>query len=154
MVTLFKFKYAHCSKPVGDSGRAGQAVQRQSGQLDTVNRQLESRMKQFRLTILVIFLAFTLSVTCESRGKKTHPGCIIWWFLPGCPLAKLFGPDPFNFYPWDKLCDKYTAFDDTKFCKNLPRELMSLDESMKGYYRESILTDEEAMLPRINDHNI
>ena len=54
--------------------------------------------------------------TMTKCGKNLYL-VIPRWFLPGCPLASLFGPDPLNFYPWDKFCVNYTAFDDTKFCK-------------------------------------
>jgi len=77
-------------------------------------------MEQFRLLIFVILLASPASVICNpTEERQTHPGCIIWWFLPGCPLASFFGPDPLNFYPWEKFCVNYTAFDDTEFCKKV-----------------------------------
>ena len=59
-----------------------------------------------------------LNIKLFLRGKNSYL-VIPRWFLPGCPLASFFGPDPFNFYPWDKFCVNYTAFDDTKFCKKV-----------------------------------
>ena len=44
------------------------------------------------------------------------------WFLPGCPLAYVFGPDPLRFYPWNKFCGEYSAFDNTEFCPKKSRE--------------------------------
>ena len=53
------------------------------------------------------------------------------WFLPGCPLAKLFGPDPFNIYPWDKFCGRYTDFDDSPFCKEKARDITSMEKETR-----------------------
>jgi hypothetical protein len=37
-----------------------------------------------------------------------HPGCVVWWFLEGCPLANWWGKaDPFGIYPWDIFCAEY-----------------------------------------------
>ena len=53
-------------------------------------------------------------------------GCLVWWFAPNCPLARMFGVDPFRIYPWDKFCKVYSDFEDAEVCKavedeNLPR---------------------------------
>ena len=76
--------------------------------------------------ILLIFLLCSLNV--QAAKKKTHPGCAIWWFFPGCPLAKLFGPDPFNIYPWKKFCKKYSSIETSAFCdKEKEKEVVDLD---------------------------
>lgn len=72
-----------------------------------------------RKTVLLLLLAINLAVvdprTIQSR-KKEHPGCLVWWFLPDCPLGRIFGGDPFGIYPWKKFCKEYTAFENTEFC--------------------------------------
>ena len=35
---------------------------------------------------------------------QDHPGCFHFYFLPDCPMSALFGVDPFQQYPWEKLC--------------------------------------------------
>ena len=42
----------------------------------------------------------------------------IWWFFPGCHLAKLFGADPFNIYPWEKFCKRYSSIETHKLCQD------------------------------------
>ena len=39
----------------------------------------------------------------QEQLFPNHPGCMHFWFLPGCPLG-FFGTDPFQRYPWEKLC--------------------------------------------------
>jgi hypothetical protein len=50
---------------------------------------------------------------------------LVWWFAPKCPLANVFGVDPFKIYPWDKLCKIYSDFETEEVCKpyvdNLPK---------------------------------
>merc|ERR1712173_267489 len=52
-----------------------------------------------------------------NNRRRSHPGCLIWWFLPGCPLGDAFGADPFGIYPWQKFCRKYTDLEDHDLCK-------------------------------------
>ena len=54
----------------------------------------------------------------KETGAARHPGCMIWWFIHGCPLAKVFGTDPFGLYPWEKFCKRYPeAFGGIEECK-------------------------------------
>ena len=76
--------------------------------------QSQTKCKMERKHILLILLICSLNV--EGVRKKKHPGCAIWWFFPGCPLAKIFGPDPFNIYPWKKFCKKYSSIETSDFC--------------------------------------
>lgn len=78
-------------------------------------------MEHIRILFFAVLLTSPAFMT-ESRPKKAHPGCIVWWFLPGCPLAYVFGPDPLRFYPWNKFCGEYSAFDNTEFCSKKSRE--------------------------------
>ena len=39
-----------------------------------------------------------------NYDAPSHPGCSLFWFLPGCPLASVFGVDPQGTYPWETLC--------------------------------------------------
>ena len=48
---------------------------------------------------------------------KIFLGCLIWWFAPKCPLAEIFGADPFRIYPWGKFCKIYSDFEGTDVCK-------------------------------------
>ena len=72
--------------------------------------------------LLILILLVAAFANRDVEAKKKHPGCLIWWFLPGCPLGKIFGTDPFGIYPWDKFCSQYEAFDDTEFCKDKEEE--------------------------------
>ena len=45
-------------------------------------------------------------------------GCLVWWFAPKCPLAKVFGVDPLKIYPWGKFCKIYSAFQDAEVCQD------------------------------------
>ncbi len=48
-----------------------------------------------------------------------HPGCGILWFLKGCPLAKIFGVDPFDMYNWNILCPRYSDLKDLPQCTKI-----------------------------------
>ena len=53
----------------------------------------------------------------DAKATVPHPGCTVWWFIHGCPLARVFGVDPFHLYPWEKFCRKYpAAFGDIPEC--------------------------------------
>ena len=52
-----------------------------------------------------------------ERALKKHPGCIIWWFLPGCVLGDRIAVDPFGIYPWEKFCRRYSDLQKHKNCK-------------------------------------
>ena len=52
-----------------------------------------------------------------ERALKKHPGCIIWWFLPGCVLGDRIAVDPFGIYPWEKFCRKYSDLQKHKNCE-------------------------------------
>ena len=52
-----------------------------------------------------------------TKAPKKHPGCIIWWFLPGCFLGDRFGVDPFGIYPWKKFCRRYSDLQKHEKCK-------------------------------------
>ena len=52
-----------------------------------------------------------------ERALKKHPGCIIWWFLPGCVLGDRIAVDPFGIYPWEKFCRKYSDLQKHENCK-------------------------------------
>lgn len=76
------------------------------------------------MKVLAITLAISIAISealaatsLRTLSTKEHPGCLVWWFLPDCPLGKIFGADPFGIYPWEKFCERYTAFDETEFCK-------------------------------------
>jgi len=53
----------------------------------------------------------------DGRALKKHPGCLIWWFLPGCPLGDRMSVDPFGIYPWKKFCKKYSDLQKHEACK-------------------------------------
>lgn len=75
--------------------------------------------------------------------KKNHPGCLVWWFAPGCPLANVFGADPFHIYPWEKFCVKYSDFKDTKFCENV-----EVQEELDEKEEENMKKEESNRNPR------
>ena len=70
-------------------------------------------MRQLVMLLLISGAAFA----APPVKRAEHPGCMVWWFLPDCPLGKIFGADPLGIYPWEKFCKRYTAFDKTEFCK-------------------------------------
>ena len=53
----------------------------------------------------------------SERALKKHPGCIIWWFLPGCVLGDRIAVDPFGIYPWKKFCRKYSDLQKHEICE-------------------------------------
>jgi len=67
--------------------------------------------------LLMVLFASSYASPIQAR-KKDHPGCAIWWFFPGCPLAKLFGADPFNIYPWEKFCKRYSSIETHEVCQD------------------------------------
>uniref|UniRef100_A0A0K2SZW3 BPTI/Kunitz inhibitor domain-containing protein n=1 Tax=Lepeophtheirus salmonis TaxID=72036 RepID=A0A0K2SZW3_LEPSM len=66
-----------------------------------------------------LLLRITLSIILVSNtiAKEKHPGCMVWWFVPGCPLEKIFGTDPFGIYPWKKFCIEYSDFESIPKCE-------------------------------------
>ncbi len=72
------------------------------------------------------------------------------WFLPQCPLARIFGPDPFGIYPWKRFCKRFSAFDNTDFCLKYK---VSQEEADKQSLVPRIDSDDEAekMAARIMD---
>lgn len=104
------------------------------------------KMGNFRLLFFAVLLTSSAFMT-ESRAKKTHPGCIVWWFLPGCPFAYVFGPDPLRFYPWNKFCVEYSAFDNTEFCPNKSLETGTTKEEQG--IKDVEEDEEETRQPRI-----
>ncbi len=62
------------------------------------------------LALLPLTSAFFLPVNPGSsveaspgrNSDPAHPGCSVWWFVPGCPLGNLFGTDPFRL-DWNVL---------------------------------------------------
>lgn len=85
-------------------------------------------LKMARLCVLVVVTAIVLAglddgvrarstAAKKSRARPEHPGCLIWWFLEGCPLGRIFGVDPFGIYPWRKFCRRYPAFTELDQCK-------------------------------------
>ena len=62
-----------------------------------------------------------------TRAPKKHPGCLIWWFLPGCILGDRIGVDPFGIYPWEKFCRKYSDLQTHKKCEDILKEQTEKD---------------------------
>jgi hypothetical protein len=71
-------------------------------------------------SIVKIFLLIGIVGLTASNPELKHPGCWVWWFVPDCPLANLFGVDPFHIYPWKKFCKIYSDFANTKVCEKYP----------------------------------
>ena len=63
-----------------------------------------------------------------GRALKKHPGCIIWWFLPGCVLGDRIAVDPFGIYPWKKFCRKYSDLQAHDNCKGKVPRIRESDE--------------------------
>jgi hypothetical protein len=93
-----------------------------------------------------LLLFALLATTVLSSGNATiekkqhHPGCLIWWFLPDCPLGIMFGGDPFGIYPWAKFCKRYTAFDE--FCQSntdVMKRVRETNENGVGVHSISII---------------
>ena len=64
----------------------------------------------------------------SGRALKKHPGCIIWWFLPGCVLGDRIAVDPFGIYPWKKFCRKYSDLQTHDKCKGKVPQIKENDE--------------------------
>ena len=63
-----------------------------------------------------------------ERALKKHPGCIIWWFLPGCVLGDRIAVDPFGIYPWEKFCRKYSDLQKHENCEGKFPQIRINDE--------------------------
>lgn len=96
--------------------------------------QLITNFKSGKMKIAIL-LALLVTLTsgkpskeeAKTIKKREHPGCFIWWFLPGCYLGERVGVDPFNIYPWEKFCAKYTKLADHKKCE-MYREVEEVQE--------------------------
>ena len=66
--------------------------------------------------------------TSTERALKKHPGCIIWWFLPGCVLGDRIAVDPFGIYPWEKFCRKYSDLQKHENCEGKIPQIRIYDE--------------------------
>merc|ERR1712130_882866 len=75
-------------------------------------------MNSIHIILSFLFTSVSAIPTWEGRAETLdHPGCAILWFLPDCPLTRVMGVDPFNIYPWDKLCREYSALAKHQVCK-------------------------------------
>ena len=76
--------------------------------------------------------------TLPVEAEESHPGCAILWFLPDCPLSHFLGVDPFNIYPWDKLCKDYSGPSMKNYCKS--RDTEDEDENNERNAKKSSRT--------------
>ena len=57
------------------------------------DRQLSVNQGQDRMFVCIVLLVVLGGITTSghpaqpSRDTSGHPGCLLYWFLPGCPLA-------------------------------------------------------------------
>ena len=84
--------------------------------------------KSVFLCIVILAISISNAKTLYTRSESTetdsvgrtlrkHPGCFIWWFLPGCILGDRVAVDPFGIYPWKKFCRKYSDLQKHKRCQ-------------------------------------
>ena len=90
----------------------------------TPPRNLEKRSKRF-----------------ATKAPKKHPGCVIWWFLPGCFLGDRFGVDPFGIYPWKKFCRRYSDLQKHEKCKLFLKIERDLDSEIDDMIKKEISSD-------------
>ena len=87
----------------------------------------------------IFFLGMVIIATDASpiqARKKDHPGCAIWWFFPECPLARLFGADPFKIYPWKKFCKVYSSIEDHEVCRDFrPKAISTIEVTEENQSR-------------------
>ena len=76
-----------------------------------------------------------------TKAPKKHPGCIIWWFLPGCFLGDRFGVDPFGIYPWKKFCRRYSDLQKHETCKHFLEIERDLDREIDATIKKEIRSD-------------
>ena len=77
-------------------------------------------MGNINIILLLLFsMSMSNAIPINGRcGPKNHPGCLILWFLPGCPLAEISGVDPFEMYPWEELCRDYGDLAKHEVCED------------------------------------
>ena len=76
-----------------------------------------------------------------TKAPKKHPGCIIWWFLPGCFLGDRFGVDPFGIYPWKKFCRRYSDLKKHEKCELFLKIERDLDREIDDTIETEISSD-------------
>ena len=74
-------------------------------------------MKVLVVLALVAGLVVAQPFRQLRADQPEHPGCFIWWFLPGCFFGDTFGVDPFGIYPWEKFCAKYSSLSELEECR-------------------------------------
>ena len=111
-----------------------------------------------------------------GRVLRKHPGCLIWWFLPGCILGDRIAVDPFGIYPWEKFCRKYSDLQKHQKCEDITnqivddKEIDDLEEINKNLdnketkvsipidnsnkYAEDILENEYALFQKYLEQNL
>ena len=103
------------------------------------------RYKMNKIVGWIFFLGMVIIATDASpiqARKKDHPGCAIWWFFPECPLARLFGADPFKIYPWKKFCKVYSSIEDHEVCRDFKPKAVSTIEITEENQSRSETNDE------------
>ena len=95
--------------------------------------------KSVFLCIVILAISISNAKTLYTRSESTetdsvgrtlrkHPGCFIWWFLPGCILGDRVAVDPFGIYPWKKFCRKYSDLQAHDICKGKVPRIRESDE--------------------------
>lgn len=85
------------------------------------------------MNLMVKVLLVVLLVGCvASKPDPKHPGCWVWWFAPHCPLAKMFGVDPFHIYPWKKFCKIYSDFSNAEVCEKYVNATIQTTTTVKN----------------------
>lgn len=93
-------------------------------------------------------------VASSERALKKHPGCIIWWFLPGCILGDRIAVDPFGIYPWKKFCRKYSDLQKHEICEGkIPANRINdeLEAELGKEEEDDDVVEEELQLPLESD---